>query len=59
MKNTSSSVQYICKCGSVCSVEIIRSWIYVTCNNKMCKEFGKKQLPIWGKHTVKQPEVTI
>ena len=42
--------RYTCKCGKECQVEVIRTWIYVTCTNPKCKENGVKQLATWGKH---------
>ena len=42
--------RYTCRCGAECQIEVIRAWIYVTCTNTKCKEYGVKQLATYGKH---------
>lgn len=49
--------RYTCRCGAEVKVSVIRTWIYVTCTNQKCREFGKQQLPTWGKHKAILPEV--
>jgi|GEM_PF-2319875 len=49
---------YICRCGSVCTVERSHSWIFVTCNNPKCPEYGVRQLATRGIHTVRQKEAS-
>ncbi|HOH80576.1 MAG TPA: hypothetical protein PLS25_03010 [Methanoregulaceae archaeon] len=51
--------RYTCRCGSEVKVTIIRTWVYVTCTNRGCSEFGKQQLPTWGKHKAILPEVAL
>lgn len=54
-----STPRYLCYCGKECTVSIIRSWIFVTCTNQKCKDFGVQQLATYKKHTPIRPEVKI
>ena len=51
--------RYTCRCGHECQVEVIRTWIYVTCKNPKCKENGVKQLATYGKHKAIPQEAKV
>lgn len=53
----SPSPHYLCKCGKECTVSIIHSWIFVTCTNQTCKEYGIQQLATYRKHKLIPDEV--